>query len=365
MARIWLLTATVAGLVLAGCGGQDQPSSPPATTTPTPPTTVSPPAPDDSALGLDLVAEGFDSPTHLAASSDGLYVVEQPGRVVALASGDVFLDITDQVLAGGEQGLLSLAFHPDYATNGLFYVNYTDRDGDTRVVEYRAGSEPKRLRELLHVGQPYSNHNGGQLAFGPDERLYVGMGDGGAGGDPEGRAQDPDERLGKLLARDVDGGGEWQMVGLGLRNPWRFSFDRRTGDLWLGDVGQDQFEEIDFRPRAKLAELANYGWDVYEGSVPFEDNELGPGELVEPVAEYSHDGGHCSVTGGFLYRGKIKEAQGRYFYGDYCSGTVWSLGPDLKPRQEPFAVPSLSSFGEGPDGELYLLSQGGAVYRLS
>ena len=239
-----------------------------------------------------------------------------------------FFDIQEKVVSGGEQGLLSVAFHPDYAQNRLFYVDYTDTRGDTVVEEYRArdGAAPERVRELLHVDQPYSNHNGGQLAFGPDGLLYVGMGDGGAAGDPENRAQDLDDRLGKSPRVDVDrDGAEWELVGYGLRNPWRFSFDRETGDLWIGDVGQGDLEEVDFLPAGSRG-LVNFGWDVFEGSQVYEDKEPNPaGRLVGPIAEYSHAEG-CSVTGGFVYRGEdVPAASGRYFYGDYCSGFVWSL----------------------------------------
>ena len=274
--------------------------------------------------------------------------------------------------SGGEQGLLSVAFHPSYLSNGLFYVNYTDTNGDTRVVEYRhpGDGEPVRVRELLYVKQPYANHNGGQLAFGPDGLLYVGMGDGGGSGDPENHAQDLSDRLGKLLRLDVDESStEWEMAGYGLRNPWRFSFDRVTGDLWIGDVGQGTMEEIDFVSAPDLGELQNFGWNVYEGSELFEDKPLTPGgTLVEPLTEYTHELG-CSVTGGHVYRGANlrREAWGRYFYGDYCSGRIWSVARwegEVMRRGHPFRVEQLSSFGEDSDGELYALSQGGSVYKF-
>ena len=223
---------------------------------------------------------------------------------------------------------------------------------------------------MLYVPQPYENHNGGQLAFGPDGLLYVGMGDGGSGGDPENRAQDLSSRLGKLLRLDVDTpGADWEMVGLGLRNPWRFSFDRETGDLWIGDVGQNAIEEVDFVAADQVGELHNFGWDVFEGSEPFEDKPLTPsGAVVEPIAEYTHDEG-CSVTGGFVYRGAAvrRQAWGRYFYGDYCSGTIWSVareGRTVSRRGHPFEVPDLTSFAEDLEGELYILSAGGTIFRL-
>jgi glucose/arabinose dehydrogenase len=330
-------------------------------------------------LRLDEVASGLDSPVHLAAAPGEpgrLYVVEQPGRIRVVEGDRVlpepFLDIVGKVQSGGEQGLLSVAFHPEYEENGLFYVNYTNLAGDTRVEEYRAGrgAAVRESRMLLAIDQPYANHNGGQIAFGPDGLLYVGMGDGGAGGDPEDRAQNLASRLGKLLRLDVDDpGADWELVAYGLRNPWRFSFDALTGDLWIADVGQQEIEEIDFVPAAEVGELLNFGWDVFEGSQVYEDKEPSPsGRLVEPISEYSHELG-CSVTGGFVYRGSdLPAARGRYFYGDYCSGRIWSLarrGGEVTRRGHVFRVPQLSSFGEDADGELYLVSQAGTVYRLA
>jgi glucose/arabinose dehydrogenase len=331
------------------------------------------------ALRLVKVVGGLSAPVHLAAprtEPGRLYVVEQAGRIVVVERGRVvrtFLDIRNLVKSGGEQGLLSVAFHPNYAKNHRFYVDYTDVAGDTRVVEYRSNGRQairSTRRELLRIDQPYPNHNGGQLAFGPNGLLYVGMGDGGAGGDPENRAQNRGSLLGKLLTIDVDTRGAGPVIAaLGTRNPWRFSFDRATGDLYVGDVGQNTWEEIDFRPKAKLGELQNYGWDVYEGRASYEPKPLGGGELVNPVHVYGHGGGNCSVTGGFVYRGRaVPAARGRYFFGDYCSGSVWSLkisgGRATSVRREPFRVASLSSFGEDARGELYLVSQGGTVYRL-
>jgi glucose/arabinose dehydrogenase len=330
-------------------------------------------------LDLALVATGLRSPV-AATSAPGeegrLYIVEQAGRIRVLENKELldepFLDITSDVTSGGERGLLSVAFHPSYDANGLFYVNYTDTNGDTRVAEYRdpGDGEPVRQRELLYVRQPYSNHNGGQLAFGPDGLLYVGMGDGGSSGDPENHAQDLSDRLGKLLRLDVDKPStEWEMAGYGLRNPWRFSFDRVKGDLWIGDVGQGNLEEIDFVSAPDLGGLYNFGWNVYEGSEPYEDKPLAPGgTLVEPLTEYTHDLG-CSVTGGYVYRGtKLRrQAWGRYFYGDYCSGRIWSLARwegEVTRRGHPFRVDQLTSFGEDSDGELFALSRDGSVYQF-
>ena len=325
------------------------------------------------------VASGLASPLHAAAprgEPGRLYVVEQAGVIRVVAGGKLraapFLDIRSVVTSGGEQGLLSVAFHPDYARNRRFYVDYTDLSGDTRVVEFRSDGTralPATRRELLHVAQPYANHNGGQLAFGPDGKLYVGMGDGGSGGDPENRAQNPRSLLGKLLRLDVDRpGAKVAVAALGLRNPWRFSFDRASGDLWIGDVGQGDWEEVDVLPRG-FASLPNFGWDVHEGRAPFEDKPLGPGTLVWPVTVYSHADG-CSITGGSVYRGKAVPAlAGRYVYGDYCSGTVWSLrlagGKATDVRTEPVHVDQLASFAEDAGGELYAVSLSGAVYRFA
>jgi glucose/arabinose dehydrogenase len=366
-------------LLAAACSSGGEPSATGGETT-QPSSLPSETATGESGAGLKLtrIATGLDAPDDLASTPSEphrLYVVEQPGRIRVIENGRLlpqpFLDVTSAVRSGGEQGLLSVAFHPDYADNGLFYVDYTDLDGNTRVVEFesRDGEAPVRKRELLFVEQPYANHNGGQLAFGPDGRLYVGMGDGGSAGDPENRAQNLSERLGKLLSLDVDrAGSDWRIDGYGLRNPWRFSFDRETGDLWIGDVGQGEWEEIDYTPRDDPG-LENYGWDVYEGRHRYEDKEPNPrGRLVMPVAEYSHDHG-CSVTGGFVYRGeRVSSADGRYFYGDYCSGTVWSLtlrdGKAADIRRHRFHVAALSSFGEDASGELYLVSLEGDVFRL-
>jgi glucose/arabinose dehydrogenase len=324
------------------------------------------------------IARGLASPV-LAIQAPGepsrIYVVEQPGRIRVIQRGKVvkrpFLDIRSRVAYGGEQGLLGLAFSPSYARDHTFYVNYTARpDGSTRVVRYRARNGRAlagSARQILRIDQPYSNHNGGNLVFGPDRKLWVGMGDGGAGGDPENRAQNPDSLLGKMLRLDVTQANPTpEIVAVGLRNPWRFSFDRGTKDLWLGDVGQDSIEEIDHLPYGTSG-LVNFGWDVYEGTSSYEDKSLGPGRLVQPVAQYTHDEG-CSVTGGYVYRGNaVPRLRGRYVFGDYCSGTIWSMpaaGGGL--RVEPVKVPQLTSFGESLDGaQLYVVSQTGTVSRFA
>jgi glucose/arabinose dehydrogenase len=340
-------------------------------------------APAQSALRLRLVASGLDSPTFVGAprSEPGrLYIVEQPGRIRVFDNGQLrqepFLDIHDLVKSGGEQGLLSMAFDPHYAKNHRFYVNYTDVNGNTRVVRYRSNGTvglPGTARQLLFVRQPYPNHNGGQLQFGPDGRLYVGMGDGGSGGDPGNRAQNLSSRLGKLLRLNVNrAGAKWQIAGYGLRNPWRFSWDRLTHDLYIGDVGQDEWEEVDLRTPRQQRVLNNYGWRVWEGRHHYtSDQRVNPaGRLVFPIVVYRHVNGNCSVSGGYVYRGRaVPAARGRYFYGDYCSGMIWSLravrGKLRGVRREPFRVASLSSFGEDASGELYAVSLEGRVYKLS
>ena len=387
-----LVGAILVFLVLSGCSGDsdEQNSAGPTssgaeeTTTPAPSTDT---AETDAAgapgkggpLSLKQFVTGLEAPVHATAAPgepDRLYVVEQIGRIRIVENGRLlpapFLDMVGEIAYGGEQGLLSVAFHPEYETNRLFYVNFTDPQGHTRVREYRAdGPQPVATRVVLIVSQPYENHNGGQLAFGPDGLLYVGMGDGGAGGDPENRAQDLSSRLGKLLRLDVDTpGAEWKMVGLGLRNPWRFSFDRVTGDLWIGDVGQSEIEEVDFVAADQVGGVHNFGWDVFEGTEQFEDKPLTPtGTVVEPINEYTHDDG-CSITGGFVYRGSAvrRQAWGRYFYGDYCSGKIWSLareGRKVSRRGHPFEVADLTSFAEDLEGELYVISAQGTIFRLA
>jgi glucose/arabinose dehydrogenase len=325
------------------------------------------------------VVTGLDSPVYVTSASGDrstLYVVEQPGTIRIVRDGAVvgtLLDIRSRVRSGGELGLLSVAFHPQYATNHRFYVDYTDTGGDTRVVEFRSSrgvGRPGTARQLLFVDQPYDNHNGGQLQFDAKGYLYVGMGDGGSGGDPENRAQNLKSRLGKLLRiNPTRAGSAWQIVGFGLRNPWRFSFDRATGNLWLGDVGQGAWEEVVFRSVARLGKLANYGWSRFEGRSTYDPAKplVRKGDLVSPVLVYPHSEG-CSITGGYVYRGAaVAGAKGRYFYGDYCSGTVWSVaagnGRAGAARVEG-KIARLSSFGQDGNGELYATSLDGTLARL-
>jgi glucose/arabinose dehydrogenase len=330
-------------------------------------------------LGPVLLLSGLDSPTQVTAprgSRGVLYVVEQAGLVRVVRNGTLqerpFLDLRGRTRAGGEQGLLGLAFAPDYARSRQFVVDYTDRNGNTRIVRYRSNGSvavPGSARQLLYVAQPYSNHNGGMVAYGKDGLLYIGMGDGGGAGDPGNRAQNPASRLGKILRLDpAHPGTKPATVALGVRNPWRFSFDRANGDLWIGDVGQDRIEEVD-QVAWPLRGLLNLGWSVYEGRSPFKSEELGPGRLVAPVAQYTHADG-CSITGGYVYRGSaVPSFAGRYIYGDYCSGKVWSLalvnGKAQQIRKEPFSIRTLTSFGEDGAGELYAVSGDGSLYRLT
>ncbi len=288
------------------------------------------------------VIGGLSSPVYVTSAPGDpttLYVVEQPGTIKIVRNGAIagtFLDIRARVRSGGEQGLLSVAFHPQYATNHRFYVDYTDTNGDTRVVEFRSSGgigRPGTARQLLFVDQPYENHNGGQLQFDKKGYLYVGMGDGGSGGDPGNRAQNLKSRLGKLLRTNpTRAGSAWQIVGFGLRNPWRYTFDRANGNLWIGDVGQNQWEEVDFRTAARVGKLANYGWSRFEGKSTYDSHKplLRKGNLVFPQLVYSHGEG-CSITGGYVYRGAaVSSMAGRYIFGDYCTGTVWSFPTGAK-----------------------------------
>jgi glucose/arabinose dehydrogenase len=335
------------------------------------------------AFNPKVIATGFESPVHVVASKSEprkLYVVEQRGTIRVIERGRVssryVLDLRNSVSTRDkEQGLLGLAFDPLYAKNRFIYVFYTDDEGDIRLVRYtlragRAGS----ARELFRATKPSSNHNAGNLVVGPGGFLYVGTGDGGSGYDPGGpdpgnNAQNPRSPLGKMFRFNVRKTRPAPvMIALGLRNPWRYSFDRATGDLYIADVGWRSREEVDFVPRARVGRLLNFGWDVFEGTKPLESKDRGPGDLVMPVHEYDHDAG-CSITGGFVYRGQSLPAErGRYLFGDYCEGTVWSLrvvdGRAQDVRVEPFEIPSLTTFGEGVAGQLYAASQNGTIYRL-
>jgi glucose/arabinose dehydrogenase len=327
-----------------------------------------------------LYVSGLDSPVYVTAAPgdpDTLYVVEQAGAIRIVRGGKIvgtFLDVHRLVVSGGEQGLLSMAFSPHYATNHLFYISYTDVHGNSRVARYRA-SNGRAVRSsgriILAVHQPYSNHNGGQLQFDKRGYLYFGFGDGGSEGDPNQNSQNMHTLLGKLIrSRTRTPSRAWRIVGLGLRNPWRFSFDPANDNLWVGDVGNSSFEEVDFRPARNLDKLANYGWSRYEGFSVFDRGHryASAGTKVRPVIAYSHSHG-CSVTAGYVYRGSaVRSARGRYFYGDYCAGTVWSFRVGSRGRASAAVVsghvPSLSSFGVDGHGELYATALDGTLYRL-
>lgn len=348
-------------------------------------------------LTFTPVAQGLQRPvaiTHAADGSGRLFITEQAGRVRILKAGTLldppFLDLSGAVSCCGERGLLSIAFPPGGAGSGRFYVNYTDLAGDTVVARYLIGPDPDRAvptseEVVLRVQQPYSNHNGGQLAFGPDGFLYIGMGDGGSAGDPQDRAQNPAELLGKLLRIDVESGAATYTVpptnpfrttpgyrpeiwAVGLRNPWRFSFDRQTGDLYIGDVGQNGHEEIDFQ-QASSPGGENYGWRLKEGSHCYAASPCAIPGLTDPAAEYDHGQG-CSVSGGYVYRGAASPSlNGYYLYGDYCSGTIWALGPAVAGGAGVVLASTsygISTFGEDEGGELYVADYfGGNVHRIS
>lgn len=386
-------TDTVAPLPTATATPTATPTpSPQPTATPTPPPAVDL---DQLSLGLEKVVEGLRQPvfaTHAGDGSRRLFVVERAGRiwVVEPATGSrlAFLDIEGRVGSGAsEQGLLGLAFHPRFAENGWLFVYYTDRGGNTVISRFQAipdrtAADPSSEVVLLRQEQPADNHNGGMIAFGPDGMLYTGLGDGGSAGDPWNNAQRLDTLLGKLLRLYVDGESGYAapadnpFVGVadarpeiwayGLRNPWRFSFDRLTGDLYIGDVGQNRWEEINFQPAGRGGQ--NYGWKVMEGNHCYDAESCDRSGLTPPVAEYGHEQG-CSVTGGYVYRGVAQPTlAGIYFYGDYCTGRIWALRRDPSGAWQSAEVLDsdlqISSFGESEEGEVLVVDYAGNVYRL-
>ena len=322
---------------------------------------------------------------HAGDHSDRLFIVEQPGRIRIFRNGalraSAFLDISDRVDFGGEMGLLGLAFHPRFAENGRFFVNYTrNPDGATVVAEFQVSRNSDQAgrdeRTLIIIPQPYSNHNGGMVAFGPDGYLYIATGDGGAGGDPGNRGQSPDTLLGKMLRIDVDQGDPYgippdnpfakqqngrEIFALGFRNPWRFSFDRQTGRLWAADVGQNQWEEIDVVEAGH-----NYGWRIMEGNHCFlPPRGCKTTGLTLPVSEYRNQSPSCAVTGGYVYRGtRVDFLRGTYVFGDYCSGRIMGL-IDGQPLVLLASGLRISSFGEDEAGELYVVDHGGGIYRIT
>lgn len=349
--------------------------TPPVTTATTPPSAT----PQPVCCGFKRIADNLASPVFITHAGDTrLFVLEQRGTIRIIEAGQLrlepFLDIRAEVGAtANEQGLLGLAFHPNYVANGQFFVNYTDNNGDTVIERYSVTTDPNRAdagsaQTVLTVEQPYPNHNGGMLAFGGDGLLYIGMGDGGSAGDPHDHSQNPRSLLGKLLRLNVSvANPSPEIWALGLRNPWRFSFDRLTGDLYIGDVGQGAWEEISFLP-APLVAGANFGWNILEGSQPYAGGNTSG--LIPPIAEYSHSEGGCSVTGGYVYRGAaFPSLQGAYLFGDYCSGLIWVLlrsGSGEWVRSV-FARTdfNITSFGEDVNGELYLADRNGGIYLLA
>ncbi|MDX2021423.1 MAG: PQQ-dependent sugar dehydrogenase [Deltaproteobacteria bacterium] len=409
--RARLLTLT-ACLALAGCASAKSKGTPsPAATgkgsgaaaaeaaapakTP-PPYPALEPAPAAAKLAtLELVTNQTVEATALVAAPEPkgrLFLLEKQGKVRILKgtkfNPQPFLDLTGKVALdkrdNGEQGFLGLTFHPQFAKNGRFYVNYTAiEDGATHVEERRVSknkdkADPKFVKLLLKVAQPYKNHNAGDIAFGPDGKLYVGLGDGGAADDPHGNGQNPVAMLGKLVRFNVeDAEPKPEVVAMGLRNPWRISFDRATGDLYIADVGQNKFEYVHVLAQNQLANVTapiNLGWNVMEGFHCFKDKPCEPSKYQAPIIEYPHNEG-CSITGGYVYRGKaFPEFVGQYFYADYCTALVrslkWSAGKtesswDWKPTLDPEGkLARISSFGEDQDGELYLVTHEGPVYKL-
>jgi len=370
-----------------------QTAKPTATPTPTP-LPIGQPA---STISLLPIVSGFSRPTYLNNAGDlRLFIVEQAGRIWIVDEGEInprpFLDIVEKVTSGAlEQGLLSIAFHPDYQQNRIFFIYYTDLNGDTAVARYETSDGDPDLADLeseaviLTVDQPFLNHNGGQLQFGPGGYLYIGLGDGGSGGDPQNNGQNASTLLGSLLRISVEGvqtyvipddnpfagvvGARPEIWAIGLRNPWRFSFDRATGDLFLADVGQNIWEEINYQP-AGTPGGQNYGWHVLEGNNCYLQAGCDASGMTPPITEYSHQEGGCSVTGGYVYRGaKFPRLTGNYFFGDYCSGIIWSLfqEPDGSWVRNQVADTNLniSSFGEDALGELYVLDHAsGVVYQI-
>jgi len=410
------IASIVAAILVAACTEATQVPSgpPPPIVTPAPATSALSPTPAPAtptpttaapfeAIGLEPFVDGLASPLFVGHAGDGsgrLFVLEQPGRIRVIREGrlvaEPYLDLTDRITSGGERGLLGLAFSPTFAEDGLLYVNYTDLSGATVVSELRApdpaadSADPASERVLLVIEQPYANHNGGALAVGPDGLLWIATGDGGSGGDPQGNGQRLDTLLGKLLRIDPrpTGGAPYaipadnpfvgraggrkaaraEIWAYGLRNPWRFSFDRATDDLWIADVGQGSIEEVNKWPAGSPAG-PNFGWNTMEAGACFEPAEGCATEgLVLPVAEYGHDFG-CSVTGGYVYRGGgLPGLAGTYLYGDFCSGTIWGLdaaGTDPQPRVLAEGAGAVASFGEDEAGELYVVDlAGGRVLRV-
>lgn len=390
-ARIRVLPPSqVRAVATAAVAGPKQPAAPAAPTE----------QPRTYAIELNQIVKDLDEPVFLTHAKDGsgrLYIIEQAGIIYIYENGALrekpFLDIKTRVgSSANEQGLLGLAFSPKYKTNGHFFVNYTDKDGDTVVARFsatkdRTAGDAKSELRILKVDQPYANHNGGMLAFGPDGMLYIGLGDGGSGGDPQNHAQNMKSWLGKMLRIDVskatkarpysipkdnpkwgnEKGVKAEIWSLGLRNPWRYSFDSATGDLYIADVGQNAREEVSFQPAGRGGD--NYGWKQREGFAEYSGDKTDA--FVDPVVDYKHGDDGCSVTGGYVYRGtQVPELVGTYLYGDYCSGKIWALkrgDGDADTWLNSLLFEDnlrISSFGEDEAGELYVVDHGGVIYKM-
>ena len=347
-------------------------------------------------VAIQPFATGFTSPVEIThpANDSRLFVVQQGGLIRILNSNQTinatpFLNLSTLISTGGERGLLGLAFHPNYATNGFFFVNYTNTSGSTVIAKYSVSTNPNIANTtgtiLMTILQPFSNHNGGTLKFGPDGFLYIGMGDGGSGGDPGNRAQNINDNLGKMLRIDVNStvapfytspssnpyvgiAGNDEIWAIGMRNPWKFSFNRLNGDLWIGDVGQNAVEEINKVASPLPNTGLNFGWRCYEGSVAYNTSGCVPvGNLTMPVAEYQHSTGGCSITGGYFYTGSMyPNFQNKYFFADYCQNRIGYVNASNAITYSATFTGSnnFTTFGEDLNGELYIASAGGIIYKV-
>jgi glucose/arabinose dehydrogenase len=399
-------TATPAVTPIAIASATPAPTpAPTATPTPTPVPTATPISTGPVSISLQQVVGGLASPIDVesAPGDPRLFVVGQRGVISVVYGGRVvgtFLDVSSRISCCGERGLLGLAFHPKYVSNGKFYVRYTDKSGNLRVSEFKVSADPGKAdasseRILITIAHPkFANHNGGRIAFGPDGYLYIGTGDGGSGGDPSNNGQNLGTLLGKLLRIDVDSaadgkpyaipasnpfvgqaGKRAEIFAFGLRNPYRFGFDRQTGDLWIADVGQNLWEEVDRAfASAGGGSGADFGWSVMEGNHCYKPSSgCKTAGLTLPLLEYAHGTGDaigCSIIGGFVYRGSAYPSLvGRYFFGDYCTGRIWDVAADAKPGASPQELLKsglrIVGWGEGSDGEMYLVALGGGLYRLT
>lgn len=394
----WAVAALLVAGVAAACGGNGDAMQPAATPTPA----IESPFPQSASVSVALepVLDGFENPTAVTSAGDGsgrLFVADQAGRIYAVDPGlparTLFLDISARTTASGEQGLLGLAFHPRFAENGRFFVTYTaSGDGAITLAEFALDpldptvADPSSASILLEIPKRFTNHNGGAVAFGHDGYLYVSTGDGGGAGDPDGNAQSLQSLLGKLLRLDVDSASPYaippgkpftgdqlardEIWAYGLRNAWRFSFDRLTGDLWIADVGQDRREEVNLAVAGRPGGM-NFGWNIYEGTLCYpEDRPCQLRDHHPPLYEYENDGVSCSITGGYVYRGEaIPPLAGRYVFTDFCSGLLVALTrqPDgsWEPRLIGAAEPYISAFGQDEAGELFAVNHAsGTLYRL-